>query len=290
MESLTRGYTEGAAINDINLQGGPHAFLLLHGLYGNPQEMHYVGRKLNKAGYAVHIPYIRGCGVADNPWKTWRTRWEDWAEQVEERFDALRREYDQVSVAGLCAGADLALTLAIKRSADIHSLCLYATTLYYDGWNVTRLRFLRALAYYTPLRYVLYFHERPPYGLKDARIRQWISAQMAEGGQSAAGAAKSSLVGVYQTERMMRHLRANLHRITAPTLILHAREDDTSSLRSADLVGQEVSSERVRKVVLENSYHIITMDHDKDLVVRETLDFARGADAPAMVEVPSLVA
>jgi len=35
------------------MRGGNHAFLLLHGLYGNPREMHYVGRKLNRAGYTV---------------------------------------------------------------------------------------------------------------------------------------------------------------------------------------------------------------------------------------------
>lgn len=264
------------------MPGGRHAFLLLHGLYGNPQEMHYVGRKLRQAGYGVRIPHIRGCTAADSSPRNWGTRWEHWYAQVDAELDSMKLQYAQVSVAGLCAGADLALALAIKRSADIHSLCLYATTLFYDGWNITPLRRLRALAYYTPLRYMLHFHERPPYGLKDPRIRKWIAAQMEKGGQTAAGAAKSSLVGVYQTERMMRYLRANLRHVSAPTLILHAREDDTSSLRSADLVATEIASRVVRKVILENSYHIITMDNDKDLVVQETLDFVARCSGSAM--------
>lgn len=278
-------------MKDIDLRGGSHAFLLLHGLYGNPQEMSYVGRKLHKAGYSVHIPYIRGCGFSDNPWQTRHIGWEDWVAQVEERFNELKQQYEHVSVAGLCAGADMALALAIKRSEDIHSLCLYATTLYFDGWSITRLRFARALAYYTPLRYVTYFRERPPYGLKDSRIRNWIAAQMENNGASDTGASKLSMVGIYQTERMIKHLRANLHRITTPTLILHAREDDTSSLRSADLVEARVSSDLVRKVVLENSYHIITLDNDKDVVVRETLDFvARRSEATVSPEPLALVA
>jgi carboxylesterase len=264
-------------MREIRMQGGSQAFLLLHGLYGNPYEMHYVGRRLNRAGYTVHIPYIRGCGVGDTLRTSWRTRWEHWREQVAREFDALKQAHDEVSVAGLCAGADLALALAIERSHDIHALCLYATTLFYDGWNVTRLRFIRALGYYTPLRYLVHFHERPPYGLKDERVRDWIAAQMRKGHETAAGAAKSSLVGVYQTERMMRYLRENMHRVTAPTLILHAREDDTASPRSADLVEQKVSSAVVRKVILNDSYHIITMDNDKDVVVSETLAFAERA-------------
>ncbi len=244
--------------------------------------MHFVGRKLNQAGYSISIPYIRGCGVADSTGRAWRTTWEDWSDQVETHFETLRAEYDSVSVAGVCVGADLALALAIKRSADIHSLCLYSTTLYYDGWNITRLRLVRALAYYTPLRYVMYFHERPPYGLKDGRVRQWIAAQMKNSGKSAAGASKLSMVGVYQTERMMRHLRAHMNQITVPTLILHAREDDTSSLRSAYCVEQRIASAIKRLVILENSYHIITMDNDKDLVVQETLDFVRQRCEPTL--------
>jgi carboxylesterase len=255
------------------MQSGGNAVLLLHGLYGNPLEMHYIGRRLHRKGYSVRIPYIRGCGVFDTQSPTQTTRWELWLEQVKAHFEALKREHAQVSVAGLCTGADLALALALESSADIHTLCLYSTTLYYDGWNVTRLRLLRALAYYTPLRYLYSYRERAPYGLKDERIRQWIAAQMKKGAITAAGASRSPMTGVYQAERMMRYLRRNLHQISAPVLILHAKDDDTSSTRSADLVESSVSSAVVRKVILDNSYHIITMDNDKDRVLQETLDF-----------------
>ena len=81
------------------------------------------------------------------------------------------------------------------------------------------------------------------------------------------------MTGVYQAERMMRYLRRNLHRVSAPALILHAKEDDTASTRSADLVESNVSSAIVRKVILHNSYHIVTMDNDKDRVFEETLTF-----------------
>ena len=245
---------------------------MLHGLYGNPLQMHYIGRRLHRQGYSVSIPQIRGCGVFDaQPLRT--TQWELWLEQIHTHFDKLKRDHAQVSIAGLCTGANLALALALRRSADIHSLCLYSTTLYYDGWNVTRLRLLRALAYYTPLRYLCSYPERAPYGLKDERVRLWVAAQMKKGGITATGASRSPMTGIYQAERMMRFLRRNLHRISAPALILHAKDDDTASTRSADLVESSVSSALVRKVILNNSYHIITMDNEKDRVLEETLNF-----------------
>lgn len=260
-------------MNTIDIAGGRKAVLLLHGLYGNPLEMRYLGRKLNRAGYTVRIPYIHGCGAADGRWLAAKSRWEHWREQVEAHFDALRRDHDQVSVAGLCIGADLALALALTRSADIHALCVYATTLYYDGWSITPWRRLRAVAYYTPLRYLISYKEKAPYGLKDERIREWIAGQMKTGGAGATAAAQLHLSGVYQAERMMRYLRGNLHRISAPCLILHAKEDDTASPRSADLVEKTVSSTMIKKIILHDSYHIITMDNDKDRVADETIGF-----------------
>ncbi len=247
--------------------------LLLHGLYGSPETMQYVGRKLKSAGFVTAAPTIRGCGALDATRPERHLAWETWLEQVEEHFETLKTQYESVSVAGLCAGADLALALATRRSADMHSLCLYSTTLFYDGWNVTRLRFLRALGYYTPLRHLLYFRERPPYGIKDDRVRQWIAAQMKRGGQIVTGAPKSSLLGIYQTERMMRYLRPRLSTVTVPSLIIHAREDDTTSLRSANWVEQHVGASLIRKVILENSYHNITLDYERDRVVRETIEF-----------------
>ena len=252
---------------------GDHAVLLLHGLYGHPFQMHYVARGLRRNGFSVSIPPIHGCGASDAQSHGQTTQWELWLEQVNFHFDKLKREYEHVSVAGLCAGANLALALALERSADINSLCLYSTTLYYDGWNVTRFRFLRALAYYTPLRYLLSYPERAPFGLKDERVQQWIAAQMKNNTVTGTGAARSPMTGIYQVERMMRYLRGNLHKASAPTLILHAKDDDTTSTRSADLVEGGVSSAVVHKVILDNSYHIITMDNEKDRVLAETMNF-----------------
>jgi carboxylesterase len=253
---------------------GQGAVLLLHGLYGTPQQLQYIGRKLNtQGGYTVRIPNIRGYSVFDEPVPSETTCWENWLEQVEAQFEGLRREHDQVSVAGLCIGADLCMELAAKRSPDIHAICLYSAPLKYDGWNVTWMRRFKFLGYYTPLRFLMSLTERPPYGLKDERIRQWVARQMEQRGTSALGSSHSPLTGVYESERLMKDVRRKLHKISAPTLIIHAIEDDLASPRNAEIIEQGISSVHVKKVMLENSYHIITMDFEKERVAAETLDF-----------------
>ncbi len=253
---------------------------MLHGLYGTPQQLQYIGRKLNVVGgYTVRIPNIQGYSVFDEAIPSHTTRWQHWLEQVEAQFDGLKREHGEVSVAGLCIGADLCLELAAKRSPDIHALCLYSAPLRYDGWNVTWMRWFKFLGYYTPARFMVSLAERPPYGLKDERIRQWVARQMAERGTSALGSSYSPLTGVFESERLMKDVRQKLHKISAPTLIMHAIEDDLASPRNADIIEKSVSSLQVKKVLLEDCYHIITMDFQKERVAQETLEFIRQSTA-----------
>ena len=55
------------------------------------------------------------------------------------------------------------------------------------------------------------------------------------------------------------------------TLVLHAREDELTSLRSADFLLEKMPD--ARGIVLENSYHMICADNDRDDVARHVLEF-----------------
>jgi carboxylesterase len=256
---------------------GPGAVLLVHGLYGTPQQLQYIGRKLNvRGGYTVHIPNIEGYSVFNEAVPRYTTRWESWVEQLEARLELLRRTHEEVSLAGLCIGADLCMELAMRKPQDVSNLCLYSAPLRYDGWNVTRMRWLKYLGYYSPARWFWKLREKPPYGLKDERIRQWVERHFNAEGSSALGSTWSPLSGVYQSERLMKHVGKNLGRVVAPTLILHALEDDLASPANAEDIERGISSSVVRRVMLTNSYHIITMDFEKELVATETLDFIQG--------------
>ena len=258
----------------IELAGGPHAVLALHGLLGNPLEMQYVGKRLQRAGYTVVIPLIPGYGYSSGQADSYRTtRSERWYEEVARLFDQLKQTHASVSVVGLCIGAVLALRLAIERGNEIAALGLLATTLSYDGWSIPKYRFLLPLAYYTPARYLYSYQERYPFGLKNENLRRWIAREMKVSDSSAAGASRLSAEGIFQAHRLIKQVRSQLSRVTAPALIIHAEEDDVASPKSADLVERSISSASRRKIILHNSYHIITLDNEKELVADETVAF-----------------
>ncbi len=259
---------------DIVLPGGKHGVLLLHGLRGNPFELQHLGRRLQAAGYSVRIPFIRdGLGGGD-PGRC--GSWREWLEHAAAHYGELRKSCPRVAVSGLCIGAVLALALASDPDLDVSAIMPLATTLKWDGWGIPWYRVLAPLAYYTPLRFLYSFQERWPFGVKDERLRAWIARQMRETGNSLAGAAALPMASVYQALRLARHARRRLARITAPALVIHAREDDVASPRNARWVMEGLGSRDKRLVMLEDSYHMVTIDREKERVARECIAFLGG--------------
>src|SRR5437870_13726001 len=66
----------------------------------------------------------------------------------------------------------------------------------------------------------------------------------------------------------------NLHSFpTRRSSDLHSREDDAHSLRSVDLLERQLGSTVKEKLILDNSYHVITVDYQKERVAAEVIRF-----------------
>jgi len=273
----------------FELIAGDHAVLLIHGLQGVPAEMMPLAKRLHKAGYTVRVPHFKGYGYLPGDTAYSVTGWRDWHSQVLAEFRALKREYRTVSVGGLCIGAVLALSLASEAGEEISGLSLLSTTLFYDGWSIPWYRFMLPLGYYTPFRYIYAYEERAPFGLKNEQLRRWVAREMAHKTSSIAGASKLTLPAVHEAELLIKSVKGRLKQVTAPALVIHAVEDDVSTMRSADFVTDHIGSDRVVKIALHDSYHMITLDNEREYVCDETIKFfddldehkrLQGADAP----------
>lgn len=264
-------------------RGGGHAVLLLHGLLGSPLEMQYLAKRFRQAGFITRAPHIPGYGFGAHPDARTVGTWEQWHAQVLDEFDALARSHESVSVCGLCIGAVLALSLAAERRSEVAALSLLGTTLAFDGWSIPWYRFLAPLAYYTPLRHFYFYRERHPYGLKNEALRNWVAREMSETTTSIAGAARLPMTGIYQTHRLIRHVRRMLPLVRVPALVVHARDDDVASVRSAEFVLENIGSQEISFSLLHDSYHIISMDNEKHRVAEETIRFFRNHPASGVL-------
>jgi carboxylesterase len=258
---------------DVTVRCTKPAALLLHGLSGSPAEMHHLGRRLRQAGYVVSIPSVPGCayGTREDPFDS--GRWEEWVQHASDELQRLAGKHGLVHVAGLCMGSLLAMRLAIDHPDKVAALSLISVTLQQDGWAVPWYMGMLRVAGHTGLRHRLKVRERFPFGLKNERLRTRVARSMADEGVSEAGASFIPLSSIHQGYRVSRAVRRDIRRVKAPCLVQHAYEDDIAHPRNAEFVARNVGARWVRMVMYRDSYHILTMDNDKERVADETISF-----------------
>lgn len=257
-------------------KGGPTGILLIHGLGGTPVEVRYVAQGLAREGFTVMCCQLAGHCSTPEDLRT--STWRDWQASVEEAFQRLKRECDVVIAGGLSTGALLAVDLAERHPNEVHGLSLFSPSIYLDGW---------AMPWYMPwlhyIRAAWWYHidfnltERPPYGLKDDRVRAMVVNGMQSGNAKETGYFFTPLWTMLQFNALAARVRRKLGRVTTPTLIVHPREDDVASVKNA-LEMQRRMAGMVEVVVLEDSYHMITLDKQRHIVLDRTLAFARSIE------------
>jgi carboxylesterase len=82
---------------------------------------------------------------------------------------------------------------------------------------------------------------------------------------------------LHELFKVIRRTKKILPEVTAPTLIIHAREDDIVSTKNADYVERRIASRNVRKIILDDSYHMVTLDNQKEVVAEEVTRFFKEA-------------
>jgi carboxylesterase len=98
------------------------------------------------------------------------------------------------------------------------------------------------------------------------------------------------VAGVFSTPmRSFAHFNAlvaavkpNLGKVRQPALIVHPREDDIASLKNAQYLQANLGG-LVDTVVLDNSYHMVTLDQQRHIVADRTARFAGWVEAQAAV-------
>ena len=58
-----------------------------------------------------------------------------------------------------------------------------------------------------------------------------------------------------------------------PLLVIQSRDDHVVVPENAPFIIENAGAQDKRLLWLENSYHVATLDHDQELIARETLNF-----------------
>ncbi|HVF54137.1 MAG TPA: alpha/beta fold hydrolase [Actinomycetota bacterium] len=246
-----------AGAEEFELGEGPIGALLIHGYTGSPQGLRGLGEHLADRGVAVMAPRLPGHGTT---WQDLNTRRpEEWVHHVEEAFTRMAAEREQVFLVALSFGAALALNLAAHYPDRIAGIVTLA------GWVHTK----------DPRRFL-------------APVIRKVTASLPGAGNDIADPSQREIVydrlptsSTYYTLKFLKHVKANLGAVRSPILVIHSRNDHTVHPSNADAIINGVSSEDKELVWLDDSYHVITLDHDREKVFTKTFEFIRSRSAAA---------
>jgi carboxylesterase len=232
--------------------GGRVGAVLCHGLTGMPGSLREWAEGLAAAGLTVRVPRLPGHGTR---WQDAnKVTYEDWYAELERAFDEVRAVCDRVFVMGLSMGGTLTLRLAELRGDDIAGVVVVNPSLFTLRKESKLLPVLR-----------LFVPSMPPVG-NDVKKPGVVEPAYD----------RLPLKAAYQLSKLWKLTNADLDRLTQPLLVFTSRDDHLVEPVNSDRLMARAASTDKKQIVLEDSYHVATMDNDLPLILEETLAFVRG--------------
>ncbi|MBF0494777.1 MAG: alpha/beta hydrolase, partial [Candidatus Omnitrophica bacterium] len=82
---------------------------------------------------------------------------------------------------------------------------------------------------------------------------------------------------LHQLMQIVKHLEKVLPGITLPVQLMQAKDDDVASVKNSIFIYERLGSKMKEMIFLYNSYHLICVDHERDIVADKMEDFFKRA-------------
>jgi carboxylesterase len=235
--------------------GGPHGVLVLHGFTGCPQSMRGLAEAFAGAGFAVELPRLPGHGTSIEDML--ETRWSDWSRHAETTYCDLASRCDKVVVAGLSMGGTLTVWLA-EHHPEIAGIVLVNPAIEPPAESFREM-----------LRGILD---------SGSSVMPAVGNDIADPDQTELAYDATPVPCLLSLCEADDEIAAALGTIECPVLLMNSPQDHVVPPSSSDILAAGVSGP-VERVTLERSYHVATLDYDKDEIERRAVEFANKVTA-----------
>lgn len=231
--------------------GGEVGCLLVHGFTGNPSSMRPMGEYLAAQGFTVVGPRLKGHGtrvedMLDN-------RYQEWIASAEAGLEEIKKQCETVFVAGLSMGATLSLHLAHSHPDIVKGVVSICGPVFLKDPK---------LFFFPLLRRILKTIPGVGSDIKDPAVEELSYDRM-------------PLPALGELMELCAMVKEELPEIKQPALILAARDDHVVHPSNAPYILEHIGSAVKELIWLDNSYHVATIDFDKEIVFENTAQFMR---------------
>lgn len=230
--------------------GGPHGVLVLHGFTGNPHSMRGLAEAFASAGFAVELPLLPGHGTSVDDMLS--TTFADWSAAAEAALEALSGRADRVVVAGLSMGGTLTAWLSGRHPELAGAVFINALVDEPEGAR----EFVQALLD------------------SGQTVMDAIGSDVADPDVTELAYDQTPIAPLASLFGVVDEVHEGLRRVDFPVLIMTSPQDHVVPPTNSDTIASLVSGP-VERVTLERSYHVATLDYDRDLINQQAVAFAK---------------
>ena len=233
-------------------EGGRAGALCLHGFTGNPGSMRGLAEAFAAAGFTVELPRLPGHGTTVEEMMT--TGWADWIAEVEAAYQRLAARTDKVVVSGLSMGGSLTLWTALQHPEVAGIVCINPATKPQPAELMEML-----------------------HGMVDegTDTMPGIGADIADPDATESAYEQTPLRPLISlVEDGLASLSERYSEITCPLLLLTSPQDHVVEPSNGDFLAETFGGP-VERISLERSYHVATLDFDKDVIFEAAVAFGR---------------
>ena len=236
----------------IFINQGEKGFLFLHGFTGSPYEGRDFAEYFGQRGYTVWVPLLPGHGT--HPRDLLQVTWQDWYLKAREQLARLQRQCKKVVVVGQSMGGALALHLAAHNRVD--ALVTLAGFVFLKDWRIKLLPMAR--------NFIRYQHKSKGPDIRSQQAKRKSASYL-----------KYPVQSVAQLMQLIDHVRDDLMDVHVPLFLIHSRQDHVVPYENMNYIFNHVSSKMKQTLTVENSFHIISVDYDKEMIFQAIEKFVK---------------
>lgn len=232
----------------LSTAGGEMGVLVLHGFTGSPSSVRALAEAFAAHGHSVEVPRLPGHGTCIDDMM--RTSWADWSAAAEAALDRLRQRTERQVVAGLSMGGSLACWLAVRHPGIAGLICINPAVTAQDG----SAELVRSLV--------------------DAgeTVVVGSGSDIADPDATDLAYRDTPLVPLLSMLEAASEFAGQLDLIEQPMLLINSIQDHVVPPSDSDHLAAAVSG-TVERLQLQHSYHVATVDLDRELVMRRSVEF-----------------
>ncbi|MFB4163203.1 alpha/beta hydrolase [Alteribacillus sp. JSM 102045] len=228
-------------------EGDKTGVLVIHGFTGTTQSMRPLGESFHQAGFTVFGPRLKGHGTHYEDME--RSTYKEWCETVEEGYRFLKETCDDIYIAGLSMGGTLTLHLA-EQYPNTKGIIL--------------------------INAAIEIPEMSPEKVPETRYLDAIGSDIKKEGVKELTYEKTPVKSLGDIQQLMKEVRGKLSKIQVPARIFVSDVDHVVPPENSKLIYDNLSSEDKRLILMEESYHVATLDNDKEKIALESIAFING--------------